>query len=105
MRRALVAAVALMLLIVPALASAAGPNAQWADQRAPSARVQASGSGLMTVAGRLSVNGQIPERGVVDQGPQGRRPGLPGRRAARAEAGRADPGAPGLGRPLRHRLE
>ena len=25
----------------------------------------------MTVAGRLSVNGQIPERGVVDQGPQG----------------------------------
>ncbi len=65
MRRALVAAVALLLLIVPALASAAAPNAQWADQRAPSARVQASGSGLMTVAGRLSVNGQIPERGVV----------------------------------------
>ena len=35
MRRALVAAVALMLLIVPALASAAAPNAQWADRARP----------------------------------------------------------------------
>jgi hypothetical protein len=65
MRRALVAAAALMLLTAPALASAGERGAQWADQRAPSARVQASGSGLITVAGRLSVNGQIPQRGFV----------------------------------------
>lgn len=64
MRRALVAAVALML-IVPALASASSPNAQRADDRAPSARVQTAGSGLITVSGRLTVNGLIPDRGVV----------------------------------------
>jgi hypothetical protein len=64
MRRALVA-VALAMLIAPALALAAAPGAKWADQRAPSARVQAEGSGLITVAGRLSVNGQIPDRGMV----------------------------------------
>jgi hypothetical protein len=64
MRRALVA-VALAMLIAPALALAAAPDAKWADQRAPSARVQAEGSGLITVAGRLSVNGQIPDRGMV----------------------------------------
>jgi hypothetical protein len=63
MRRALVAAVALML-IVPVLASAQ-PNVQRADDRAPSARVQATGSGMITVAGRLTVNGLIPDRGVV----------------------------------------
>jgi hypothetical protein len=64
MRRALVA-IALVLLIAPALASADAPGAKWADQRAPSSRVQAEGSGLITVSGRLSVNGQIPDRGVV----------------------------------------
>lgn len=64
MRRALVA-VALAMLIAPALASAAAPDVKWADQRAPSSRVQAEGSGLITVAGRLSVNGQIPDRGIV----------------------------------------
>jgi len=64
MRRALVATVALML-IVPALASAKSPNAQRADDRAPSARVQATGSGLITVSGRLTVNGLIPGRGFV----------------------------------------
>jgi hypothetical protein len=65
MRRALVAAVALML-IVPALASA---SAQSAQQRTgdppPSARVQATGSGLMAVSGQLTVNGLIPGRGMV----------------------------------------
>lgn len=64
MRRALVAAVALML-IVPALASAKSPNVQRADDRAPSARVQTTGSGLITVSGRLTVNGLIPEQGIV----------------------------------------
>ena len=66
MRRALVAAVALML-IVPALASA---SVQSADERrddrpSPTARVQATGSGLMAVSGRLTVNGLIPGRGIV----------------------------------------
>lgn len=64
MRRALVAAVALML-IVPALASATSPNVQRTDDRAPSARVQATGSGMITVSGRLTVNGLIPDRGIV----------------------------------------
>lgn len=64
MRRALVAAVALML-IVPGLAPAKSPNVQRADDRAPSARVQTAGSGMMMVAGRLTVNGLIPERGIV----------------------------------------
>jgi len=64
MRRALVAAVALML-IVPALASASAQSAQQRTGQPPSARVQATGSGLMTVSGRLTVNGLIPGRGMV----------------------------------------
>lgn len=66
MRRALVAAVALML-IVPALASATAQSAHQrnGDRSSPSARVQATGSGLMTVSGRLTVNGLIPGRGIV----------------------------------------
>ena len=60
MRRALVAAVALML-IVPALASATDQSAhqRTGDRSSPSARVQATGSGLMSVSGRLTVNGLI----------------------------------------------
>jgi hypothetical protein len=66
MRRALVAAVALML-VVPAIASATAQSAheRSGDRPSPSARVQATGSGLMTVAGRLTVNGLIPGRGLV----------------------------------------
>ena len=65
MRRALVAAVALML-IVPAIASASAQSAQQRTGDQPrSARVQATGSGLMTVSGRLTVNGLIPSRGMV----------------------------------------
>jgi hypothetical protein len=66
MRRALVAAVALML-IVPALASATTQSAHQraGDRSSPTARVQATGSGLMTVSGRLAVNGLIPGRGIV----------------------------------------
>jgi hypothetical protein len=65
MRRAVLAAVALML-IVPALAAAAGQSAhQRPGDRTPSARVQATGSGLMTVSGRLTANGLIPGRGFV----------------------------------------
>ena len=84
MRRALVAAVALMLLIVPALASAAGPNARWADQRAPSARVGASEQRADDGRGpALRERSDPGARGRRDQGPRGRRPGLPGGRAAR----------------------
>jgi hypothetical protein len=66
MRRAVVAAVALML-IVPAIATATAQSAhqRTGDRPSPSARVQATGSGLMTVAGRLTVNGLIPGRGIV----------------------------------------
>jgi hypothetical protein len=63
MRRALAAAIALML-VVPALASAM-PSERRGGDRGPSARVQTTGSGMITVAGRLSVNGLIPDRGVV----------------------------------------
>ncbi len=68
-RRALVTAVTLVL-VVPALALAA-PHAQRADARVPSAQLQAMGSGAMTVVGRMSVTGTIPERGrvvVIDRG-------------------------------------
>lgn len=63
MRAALLVAIAL-LLVTPALASASAPSAQTADALA-SARVQASGDGMIAVAGRLAVNGLIPERGHV----------------------------------------
>ena len=104
MRRALVAAVALML-IVPALAPAKSPNVQRADDRAPSARVQTTGSGLITVSGRLSVNGLIPERGIVvvrDRRGDARAhlAGVP-----LSWSGAGDPGAPGVRDPVRHRLE
>jgi hypothetical protein len=64
MRRALVAVVALML-IVPPLAAAKAQSHQRDGSRAPSARIQATGSGEMTVSGRLTVNGLIPGRGAV----------------------------------------
>lgn len=64
MRRAMMVAVALML-IVPAFAEAATSRAQRADERVPSAQLQAAGNGAMTVVGRMVVNGTIPERGSV----------------------------------------
>jgi hypothetical protein len=67
MRRALVAGVAIVMLLAPLLSSAAandGPSRRRPD-RQPSARIQAAGSGLIAVAGRLSVNGLIPGRGLV----------------------------------------
>jgi hypothetical protein len=64
MRRVLVAALALMLLTVVVASATAAPGRRDAE-RQPSARVQAAGSGLITVAGRLTVNGLIPGRGVV----------------------------------------
>lgn len=63
MRRALMVVVALML-VVPALAEAA-PRAPRGGDRVPSAQLQASGSGAMTIVGRMVVNGTIPERGSV----------------------------------------
>jgi hypothetical protein len=63
-RRALAIGVALMLA-VPVLASAAGPNAPRQDARAPSAQLQVAGSGAMTVQGRMVVHGTIPDQGQV----------------------------------------
>ncbi len=62
-RRALAAAVVLSL-VVPVVAVAQDRSAR-IDQRVPSAQLQATGSGTMNLAGRLAVNGAIPERGTV----------------------------------------
>jgi hypothetical protein len=70
-RRIAIVAVAL-LASAPALGQAAhadgaAPRAHrlHADQRVPSARLQAWGSGTMRVVGRMVVNGSIPLRGTV----------------------------------------
>jgi hypothetical protein len=60
MRRALAIAVVLML-VVPALAA----SQRVADGRVPSAQVQATGSGAMTIIGRMVVNGTVPSRGSI----------------------------------------
>jgi len=70
MRRALAIAVVLML-VVPVLAAAQTARQRVADGRVPSAQVQATGSGAMTIIGRMVVNGTIPDRGsvvVLDRG-------------------------------------
>jgi hypothetical protein len=64
MRRALMVAVALML-VVPAFAEGTTARTHRGADRVPSAQLQAAGSGVMTVAGRMVVNGTIPERGSV----------------------------------------
>jgi hypothetical protein len=58
-RRALVCVVTLML-VIPVLA-----DARSGGPRVPSAQLQASGSGAMTVSGRLAVAGTIPQNGQV----------------------------------------
>lgn len=63
-RRALMAALALMLL-VPVLAEAKTPLRKQQPGRVPSARLEAQGTGGMTVIGRMSVNGTIPGKGSV----------------------------------------
>ncbi len=63
-RRALTIVVALMLL-VPALAEAKNAHSKRMGNRVPSAQLAASGSGAMTVAGRMSVYGAIPEWGSL----------------------------------------
>lgn len=73
MRRALVAVVALALaLTAPALASAARSDDRSdrsdrseRSERAPSAQVQTAGSGTMTISGRLTITGSIPEHGTL----------------------------------------
>ena len=64
MRRALAIAV-LLLLVVPVLAASQTVRQQVADGRVPSAQVQATGSGSMTIVGRMVVNGSLPTRGSV----------------------------------------
>ena len=63
-RRALAIAVAIML-VVPVLAMAAPGPLRLLDGRIPSAQVQTTGSGAITFAGRMVVNGTIPDRGAV----------------------------------------
>jgi hypothetical protein len=63
-RRALAIAVA-VLLVVPVLAQARSPHPRHPDGRVPSAQVQTAGSGMITFAGRMVVNGTIPDRGTV----------------------------------------
>jgi hypothetical protein len=63
-RRALAVAVAVML-VVPVAASARKAPPRQLDDRVPSAQVQAAGSGSITIAGRMVVNGTIPGRGTV----------------------------------------
>ena len=63
-RRALAFAVAVMLF-VPVLAQARETGPRLLDGRIPSAQVQTTGSGAITFAGRMVVNGTIPERGSV----------------------------------------
>ncbi len=64
MRRALIVAVALMLL-VPVLAEAKTAHSKRVGGRVPSAQLAATGSGAMTIVGRMTVYGTIPERGSV----------------------------------------
>ncbi|MGE0026030.1 MAG: hypothetical protein AB7O78_11230 [Thermoleophilia bacterium] len=63
-RRTLAIAVAVVLL-VPVLAQARGTGLRLLDGRVPSAQVQTAGSGQITFAGRMVVNGTIPDRGTV----------------------------------------
>lgn len=63
-RRALAIAIAVML-VVPVLAEARAGVRHRLDGRVPSAQVQTSGSGAITFAGRVVVNGTIPDRGTV----------------------------------------
>lgn len=64
MRRALLVVLALAL-VPPVLAEAGSARVQRQDERVPSARLQATGSGAMTVVGRMVVNGTVPEGGSV----------------------------------------
>lgn len=51
------------MLVVPVLATA-DPGTMRADDRVPSAQVQATGGGAMTVTGRMAVNGSL-DRGAI----------------------------------------
>lgn len=66
-----IALAVVLLLVVPALAVGASSRVQTADERVPSAQLQATGSGAITVAGRMVLYGTIPGRGslvVIDRG-------------------------------------
>lgn len=66
MRRALLVALALMLLVpIFAEATMTPLRREGGGDRVPSAQLWATGSGAMTIIGRMSVNGLIPGRGLV----------------------------------------
>ncbi len=52
------------MLVVPVLATA-DPGVRRADDRVPSAQVQATGGGMMTVTGRMAVNGSLDRGSIV----------------------------------------
>ena len=64
-RRAVAIAVAAML-VVPVIAEARVAVSKRPNDRVPSAQVQATGTGSMTIIGRMVVNGTIPDRGTVN---------------------------------------
>lgn len=66
-----IALAVVLVLLVPVMAVSASARTQTADQRVPSAQLQATGSGAITVAGRMVMYGTIPGRGslvVIDRG-------------------------------------
>ena len=63
LRRVLIAGLALAL-VAPVLAGAS-PRERRDGDRVPSAQLQATGGGAMTVTGRMSVNGSIFDRGAI----------------------------------------
>ena len=65
-RRALLLALALMLLVpIFAEATMTPLRREGGGDRVPSARLSADGSGAMAIMGRMSVYGNIPGRGLV----------------------------------------
>lgn len=69
-RRAIPVALALIML-VPAVAAGRDRPGARVDQRVPSAQLQVTGSGKMTVVGRLAVNGAMPSPArilIIDRG-------------------------------------
>lgn len=64
-RRAAIAAV-ILALALPVVAHGASEHSKRGEgPRVPSAQLQVTGSGAMTVTGRMVVNGSIPSRGRV----------------------------------------
>lgn len=64
-RRAVIVALA-VLMLVPAVAVAMKPLRKQEPDRVPSAQLQAAGSGMIQVVGRMTVWGQITGKGSIE---------------------------------------